>query len=158
MITSKICAKCEEERPTAEFHPNKIVKDGFDSYCKTCRNTMNRKWRQENPEKTRASDERYRKSARGKASQRRYSRLTTLRKYGLTPDDYNRMFTEQNGYCAICKRHQSEFEISLVVDHNDETGVVRELLCGSCNAGIGMLQHDEEFLRNAIVYLRKHNG
>ncbi|KKN60031.1 hypothetical protein LCGC14_0536180 [marine sediment metagenome] len=30
------------------------------------------------------------------------------KKYGITLDDYNKMFSKQKGKCAICDRHQLE--------------------------------------------------
>jgi hypothetical protein len=39
------------------------------------------------------------------------------RKYGITLDQYNQLFAQQNGSCAICSRHQSEFKVALAVDH-----------------------------------------
>ncbi len=78
-------------------------------------------------------------------------------KYGITLDDYNEMFIKQDGKCAICGNHQSEIKTTLVVDHCHSTGKIRGLLCGNCNRGIGMLNHDIENLRCAILYLNKRN-
>lgn len=71
------------------------------------------------------------------ALQRQYS-LKKL--YGLTPEDFNRMFAEQEGRCAICKIHQSELKSILYIDHCHETGKIRGLLCPTCNAGVGFLE------------------
>ena len=38
----KQCANCKDEFPVAEFYKNKATKDGFDSYCKVCRNNKKR--------------------------------------------------------------------------------------------------------------------
>ena len=73
--------------------------------------------------------------------------------YGITPDDYNRMFVEQKGCCAICGTHQQELKKKLAVDHDHETGKVRGLLCRSCNTGIGLLKENKEILLAAISYL-----
>lgn len=43
------------------------------------------------------------------------------------------MYRLQEGKCAICKRHESEFKRRLSVDHNHKTGKVRGLLCFQCN-------------------------
>lgn len=50
--------------------------------------------------------------------------------YGITVEDYDRMFDEQGGVCAICGNGTKR---RLAVDHNHETGVVRGLLCPRCN-------------------------
>lgn len=73
--------------------------------------------------------------------------------YGISIQDYNRMFTEQNGCCAICKRHQTEFNKKLHVDHNHETGKVRGLLCHNCNLSLGRFQDSPEVLKAAWEYV-----
>lgn len=77
-----------------------------------------------------------------------------LSRYGLTPDDYDRIFDAQDGRCAICSIPASEAAHGrLVVDHNYTTGRVRGLLCSNCNCGIGHLKDDAERTRLAGVYL-----
>ena len=61
-------------------------------------------------------------------------------RYGITIEDYDRMFQEQQGCCAICNKHQSKFSRALHVDHNHETKQVRGLLCKNCNMKIGWLE------------------
>ena len=75
-------------------------------------------------------------------------------KYGITVEDYQQMFIDQENKCAICQRH-SRGEKTLVIDHNHETGKVRGLLCYSCNSGIGLLQDNIKMLHNAIEYLER---
>lgn len=78
-----------------------------------------------------------------------------LHLYGITLDDYNTLFINQNGCCAICNKHQSELDETLNVDHCHKTSKVRGLLCGACNRGIGKLKEDINILNNAIKYLQK---
>jgi len=75
------------------------------------------------------------------------------RKYGIDLEEYNRMFAEQEGKCAICGIHQSEYKKALSVDHCHETDHVRGLLCLKCNAAIGLLNDDIENLKCAMLYL-----
>ena len=82
--------------------------------------------------------------------------LRLQRKYGITLDEYNQMFTDQNGCCAICGKHNKEKTRSLAVDHDHETGEVRELLCTSCNTSLGLLQENEEILLSMLAYIRRH--
>jgi hypothetical protein len=58
-------------------------------------------------------------------------------KYGMTENDYNRMFQIQGGKCAICEAHQTDLKSKLCVDHNHTTGKVRGLLCAGCNTSLG---------------------
>lgn len=73
--------------------------------------------------------------------------------FGISMTEWNTMFDSQQGKCAICFRHQSELNKNLRVDHNHQTGVIRGLLCATCNSGIGMLQDNAEILQNAYNYL-----
>lgn len=75
--------------------------------------------------------------------------------YGITIEDYNRLFLEQGGRCKICKRHQSEFKRSFAVDHSHATNRVRGLLCHHCNKGLGHFFEDAMTMENAIIYLRE---
>ena len=79
-----------------------------------------------------------------------------MKRYGITLDDYNRMFSEQNGCCAICGTHQLDEVLNL--DHNHDTNEVRELLCSDCNWALGHAKEDIRRLQNMIQYLEKHNG
>ena len=76
------------------------------------------------------------------------------RRYGITLDQWNEMFEDQKGCCAICKRHQSEINKRLAVDHNHDTGEVRKLLCTNCNTALGLFYDNQDILLNAVEYLR----
>jgi hypothetical protein len=56
-----------------------------------------------------------------------------LRRYGITEEDYDKLFHKQQGLCAVCGRPASSFSIRLSVDHDHKTGHVRGLLCKYCN-------------------------
>lgn len=75
-------------------------------------------------------------------------------KYKLLPEQYNKMFLEQQGCCKICGRHQDEIKKKLHVDHCHETGEIRGLLCHNCNHGLGNFKDNMEFLQKAIDYLK----
>lgn len=78
--------------------------------------------------------------------------------YGINLEIYNEMFHSQEGRCAICGRHQSEFRLALAVDHCHETNKVRSLLCSNCNSGLGNLRDSKEMLLKAIKYLESHEN
>lgn len=87
---------------------------------------------------------------RHKENNRRY---LLKKKYGISADEYQQMFEEQHGRCAICGKHQSEFYVALCVDHNHETGKIRGLLCNRCNQAIGLLDDDIQRFKVAVLYL-----
>ena len=62
------------------------------------------------------------------------------RLYGITEKEYNKIFKNQKGCCAICGEHQSKQKKALNVDHNHKTGQVRSLLCTDCNWKVGILE------------------
>lgn len=80
-------------------------------------------------------------------------RSPRLRTYGLTQDDFNRMCSEQNGQCGICKKTCN----ALCVDHDHKTNHVRGLLCSKCNMSLGRVE-DVDWLSNAQEYLKVHNS
>jgi hypothetical protein len=74
-----------------------------------------------------------------------------LKRYGLTLDDYTRMFEQQHGQCAICGvKVQGE---RMCVDHDHSTGRVRGLLCRLCNKSLGGFRDSVDLLRKAVAYL-----
>lgn len=78
-----------------------------------------------------------------------YDRRSSLkRKYGITLEQFDAMSAAQNHACAICGSQEP-----LCVDHDHETGVIRGLLCGRCNKGIGLLGDSLEGLERAVRYL-----
>ena len=74
-----------------------------------------------------------------------------LKKYGLTPADYNDLLARQSGVCGICGKPPNGK--ALGVDHCHESGRVRGLLCNDCNIGIGKLGDTAEGVQRALRYL-----
>lgn len=165
----KTCSTCERKLPLDEFY-FRVSRQQHHSVCKSCQRAQAAAWKQENPERAAeqhlawqrenmdrcvAATEQWRKKypERQAKNARRYS----LRRLGLTPEQYDAMLAEQQFSCAICKTHQTEFKRRLAVDHCHTTGKVRALLCDNCNKGIGCLKEDAGILSAAIVYLAKHN-
>jgi hypothetical protein len=62
----KKCSKCSEVKPESDFYRNNKQNDGFDYYCKACKNQMNEKWKKDNPKKSRALQNKYQKRRRAK--------------------------------------------------------------------------------------------
>lgn len=80
--------------------------------------------------------------------QKQNRKTKLLKRYNLTPDDYNKLFKKQHGKCAICGKKKK-----LIVDHCHQTGHVRGLICQGCNIGLGHLGDTLQGLQNAIKYL-----
>lgn len=75
------------------------------------------------------------------------------RKYGITIEQYDDLYAEQGGTCAICCA-PPDGEERLAVDHCHDTGAVRGLVHRTCNTAIGLLRDDPELLTRAAEYLR----
>lgn len=75
-------------------------------------------------------------------------------RYGLSLDDYHRMLREQGGACAICGR-SGHTQHRLHVDHDHETGGVRELLCAPCNLALGYMGDCIDRAEALVAYIRK---
>lgn len=84
-----------------------------------------------------------------------------LKKFNLTPADYDRMLRAQHGKCAICghdpmkrPRHGSRVR-RLSVDHDHDTGRVRGLLCVGCNFRVAWY---ERLSTKIVGYLRRRRA
>ena len=100
-------------------------------------------------------------SADPKAYKLANRRKVLMAKYQLTVGEYEAILAAQGGGCAICgsaetyvnNRHGTTFSLS--VDHDHETGVIRGILCGACNRGVGYFRDRPSLLDAASKYLRR---
>lgn len=95
-----------------------------------------------------------------KEYQKIYARIKLLKKYNLTPELYEEMLLKQEGKCAICT---DPFEnIQPHIDHSHETGLVRSLLCSSCNIVLGHVEKIQrklpDILKGFTEYLEIHSN
>ena len=93
-----------------------------------------------------------------------YEDARLRRVFGISIDDYNEMFYQQEGVCAICKRPEQQpwrkgrSPKKLTVDHDHATGKVRGLLCQKCNSILGYAEDEPLRLIEAAHYLGRANG
>ena len=78
-----------------------------------------------------------------------------LKKYNLTPEEYDQMYKDQDGKCYVCNKEEARGR-KLAVDHNHDTGHNRKLLCSKCNTALGLLKEDTETMQNLIEYVKTH--
>ena len=136
----KTCTTCLSEKPFSEFHRGQHYKDGYRSKCKQCMSAYSKE-RNSSPQQ--------------KDKHREWS---YKRRYGITPSEYDRMLSNQNGVCKICgSKDSKKGDHRFMVDHCHTTGKVRGLLCAPCNSAIGLLGDNISTLQNAINYLSTHN-
>ena len=135
--------------------------------CKKCSIERAQKWNRENPERSKELSNRWNKKNPEKARERSQNwyinnpkkvkergwKVAKIINQDGTPFkhiDFDRFFEIQQGCCAICGKHQSEFKRVLDVDHDHKTGIVRGLLCEICNKHLGIF---ESFKYKAQKYL-----
>ena len=78
------------------------------------------------------------------------------RSYGITREQRDLMFAEQDGDCKCCGRRmtlESHQPHSAHVDHCHTTGEVKSLLCAACNKAAGLLGESHEIALKLAAYL-----
>lgn len=70
--------------------------------------------------------------------------------YGITEEQYQTLWFQQDGKCAICKQPSDK---RLHIDHCHLSKKVRGLLCGPCNRGLGLFKDNPDLLIAAKDYL-----
>lgn len=103
-----------------------------------------RRWREKHPEQYRAIKRRCNLKAA----------------YGMTPAEFDSMLEQQGGGCAICGATDNSHARNgtLCVDHDHGTNLVRGILCGPCNLGLGKLGDTLDGLMKAVAYLKNHHS
>ncbi len=128
----KWCPDCESVKPFDQFSRTSASRTGRATYCLPCPN------------------------ARGKTSREKVGGARTYhlkRRYGITAEEADAMLAEQGGLCAVCRTAPAAH-----VDHDHRTGRVRELLCSTCNGGLGQFKDDPAVLRAAAGYVERHRA
>jgi len=130
---NKVCPQCRQEFPKDTFGYLKTSKGTIipKSYCPSCR----------------------RKSTKNS---------TILSKFGLALDDYKRLVELQHGLCACCGQPETALNNrngelrGLSIDHDHQTGKVRQLLCHRCNIVIGLVKEDPDLCELIRQYVLTH--
>lgn len=108
------------------------------------------KWDRENADHKREQAYAWKEANAGKAATSLFR--AHLKKYGISPEQFEEMLVAQGGVCAGCRKTCTVFS-RLSVDHDHDTGKVRGLLCSACNRAVGGLKHDPETLLRLAAYL-----
>jgi len=151
----RICTSCgEAKEETSGFYRNGGKRKGYNAICKICRFKQQQVYYNKHKEEYLIRTRKYRSERleHYKITQRN---LNLRKEYGLTREDYNKMFEDQKGRCAIC---QKEWHKTLLVDHDHKTRRVRGLLCRKCNTGLGQFCDDPNILWDATLYLERNSN
>lgn len=146
----KTCSRCKRRKSLAEFYAEARNRDGSASACKGCYRVKEKDYRDKNRKAISARGKKYYSENRVKirADQRDY-------RYGLAPGDFNGLFAEQRGLCAICKEVPGG-KNGPCVDHDHESGKIRAILCSNCNTSIGLLKESSVLAQQVASYLKQY--
>lgn len=156
--TEKWCPDCNLMVPRSEFYKSKSAGNvgGLVPYCKKHFNIRRRKAFLASPksqETHRKINQRYADRNRDKINFR-----NRMRTHGLDPEQYKKMYEEQNGLCAFSGCNNPAEDI----DHDHGTQIVRKLLCHKHNMAIGLFDDNSQMMREAADYIdsykEKTNG
>jgi len=133
------CVRCGQAKSLADYTPHATSRTGISKKCRSCIAVAATK------ERPVTRDARYRHDM-------------ALKRLGITRQTYDQMHLRQNGVCAICQRPETRVIrgklATLCVDHDHATGKIRGLLCGRCNAGLGLLGDTIASIETALSYLK----
>lgn len=143
-------------KPLNDFYQHPGMKDGHLHQCKICENKKTREYQKANKGKvanyTKKHREKYGETYKEKARNIKYQLS-----YGIGTKEYNVLFDQQSGRCAICGEKESHGRSEhLFINHCHKSGKIRGLLCNLCNGGIGKLKDNPNIIENALEYLKLH--
>lgn len=157
LLPSKRTGVC---RCGTHFETNHPTQIHCSDKCK--RKLATKRYQKKHPEKVYAGSRRWSKRhpEKERAKRRRADLVRQERRYGLPEGGYQQMYDAQGGLCAICGKPETKMTTTgavrlLCVDHDHETGLVRQLLCAACNTGLGYFKDDPEALASASAYTER---
>lgn len=137
-----VCSWCKQMKPQSDFHKDSSNKYGKAYYCKSCAN-----------EKSRIFYKTIDKIKRRQVQRNAHLKRT----FGITLEEFNTIYSNQEGLCNICSIPLQKIGTYTHVDHDHKTNKVRGILCTNCNRGLGHFQDNILNLKNAVKYLKKHS-
>lgn len=178
----KRCTKCGEFKNIQNFHKWSKGQDGLKLQCKACvkgydliQNDSTRKMPRKYSDGKMHCREcnkyftddnftlRKNTNTRCDACQIVHQHKKTVKKHGISYDDYLKMYNDQDGKCKICLSEEKSYRSRLSIDHDHSCcpgegscgKCIRGLLCSNCNMFLGNAKDSIEILQAAIHYLQK---
>jgi hypothetical protein len=181
---TKRSPSCGELLLASAFGRTKSFPDGLSFYCLACNRQRNNEWYRRRrtsrgkevrdcswvPEgfrwrpqcKQAVAPEDYTRNSRTasgfggrcKACHNAYNSDAYLyRQYKLTQRQLEELRAAQGDSCAICGEPQPQH-----LDHDHDTGEIRQLLCQRCNQWLGLFRDEPTLLRAAADYVERHRA
>ncbi len=169
-MEEKVCTKCHKNKSLDQFVKNQQSKDGLTYWCKSCyqiyqkkrydpakAKQQSQKYRIENLEIIKLKDQKRKKIFNANPENKLKTKNRHLKnRYNISLSEYNDMLYDQNFCCKICKDPEKTANKlgGLVVDHDHSTGLVRGLLCPTCNLVLGYAKDSITIFLSCINYLK----
>ena len=159
----KTCTKCKVDKDESLFYRDNRRAGGLLAKCKECADAYakrpdvaeRRRAARNNPEGRQF--QRWKKHSKTPEFLAKKKHWERAHRYGLTVEMFEKLLTEQEGKCAICKKELvlDGGKVGMHTDHDHKTSKVRGLLCAKCNRGLGCFDDNPGFLTEAIKYLER---
>lgn len=147
---TKTCSTCKQIKDLDCFYKATRGILGRQARCKPCAVIARREYSSRKPEK---------------------NWVMNLRRMGLTVQEYEEMFSSQNGLCFSCGCPETIIDKRvnklrrLAIDHDHSCcgkqkackSCIRGLLCQSCNQALGLLKDDATRVWALYVYAQKNS-
>lgn len=152
----KTCIKCKVTLSLDKFGPHKRSKDRLKYWCRPCE-AAGVKATSDSEAKNQYNRDYY------AANRTKERKRTRLRRYGLTQEQFDALWADQAGGCAICEQALLDIDDyesgnsrpanACCIDHCHTTGKIRGLLCIPCNLMLGYAKDSTDTLAKGIKYL-----
>lgn len=136
-VSTSICVQCSKERKltrTQKDRQNLLRRERYQNDEQQRLKNRNNRIQWGNKNKPKLKEDMWRAKLK--------------REYGITPKEFDDLYTKQEGRCAICG-HKAALRVDgrkakglrvMNIDHDHTTGKVRGLLCHSCNNQLGIYE------------------
>jgi hypothetical protein len=158
----KICSKCQQPKPVAQFRKDPRYKGGRFCWCRGCvkaygsspqklaKDRARRRRRFADPKVREARNAICRARYATPAGKRKHKDRMYRQNYGTTLVAFETRCAKLESKCEICGR-----KMKLVPDHNHETGKFRGAICYQCNVGLGALEAMPHLLDKFQKYVQE---
>lgn len=143
ICSSKFC-ETKEPQPSSNFNRHAKRKDGLSSRCKKCTNKFNKIYYSDPRNKLISKEHKW----KHKGFKNKHGQFFKLK-------DYYELMRLCNGCCEACGTRTFGYN-GPHVDHDHKTGIVRGILCSSCNFALGKVYENKNTLMALISYLEKN--
>ncbi len=140
-MSFKTCARCEIPKPLESFYVHNRKTGARYTICKAC-HCKYFKQRRKNPDYIRKKKQYYLDNRV----------QICANKYGITEAEVRLLHKKK--CCQLCEKVFQDGQRSRYIDHCHETGIVRGILCSTCNQALGMLGDTVVSLQRALNYVK----